>query len=246
VAFTQEGWQQLLDLLEQRTGTAYDDLWSAWVVNPSQDAQLAVRATTREGYFATVEAAGDWELPEAIRYDLGSWQFAEVNDELETANRVLDLAADLATLAGDLDLEPSGQLQATFEGTSGLDAALTEANKELFSLELIADATRELNVEPKPVERIGLLFAEPSIDLAAAREAWEAGRHGDATDHAEAVLAILDAADDLGRERLAIGAGVLIVTVGGAALILRRRRAAARPPTPQPPEPAESSFEEAA
>ncbi len=224
MAFTQEGWQRLLDLLEERTGAAYDDLWTAWVVNTNEAPLLVQRATVRDQYAEVIEVAGDWELPEQIRYELSSWQFADVSAELETADRVLDLAADLNALASELDLDPPDQLQAIFEGGDGLDAALTEANKELFALELIADASRGLATEPEPLNWIGLLFAEPAVTLAEARDAWEEGDHGTATDQAEAVLTTLDEADDRGRERVAIGAGILLVGVGGVALMVRRRR----------------------
>ena len=41
----QEGWQRLLDLLEERTGAAYDDLWTAWVVD--HQAGTAARPSER-------------------------------------------------------------------------------------------------------------------------------------------------------------------------------------------------------
>ena len=48
MALAQEGWQRLLDLLEERTGVAYDDLWIAWVVDPEQEAMLVERSAARE------------------------------------------------------------------------------------------------------------------------------------------------------------------------------------------------------
>ena len=237
VALAQEGWQRLLDLLEERTAVAYDDLWIAWVVDPEEEAMLAERAAARERYGDVVAAAGRWELPEQIRYAMGSWQFDEATAELDTADRVLELAAELDTLANELSLDPPNQLQAAFEGTGGLSAALTEANKELFALELISDATRGLAVEPELLDWIGLLLAEPADELDAARVAWEAGDHGRATEHAEAVLTTLAEADDRGRERVAIAGGLLLVGVGGVTLAARRRRKSHEPPPPATDEP---------
>ncbi len=217
-------WQRLLDLLEERTGATYDDLWTTWVVDPTEGVLVGERTAAREQYQTVVDEAGGWELPSAIRTDLGAWQFDAATAKLETADRVLDLAADLDTLAGELGLEPPDQLQADFEGTDGLDTALTEANKELFALEQIADATHGLAAEREPLQEIGLLFTEPEVDLEAAEIAWEAGAHGEATDRAEAVLTILDEADERGSERVAIGGGVLLVGVAGLAIIVRRRR----------------------
>ena len=243
VAFSLEGWQRLLDLLEERAGTEFADLWTTWVVNEEQNEMLAERAETRARYLEVVAAAGDWELPEAIRYDLGSWQFEEVIADLETADRILAFAADLEAQAAELDLDPPGQLRDAFEGTGGLAGALTEANRELLALETIADATTGLAIEPEPIEAIGLLGSEPETDLAAAREAWEAGDNGTASENAEAVLATLEAADDRGRERLGIGVGVILLGAGGVVVAVQRRRA---PHDPEPLPPADDRIEEAA
>ena len=230
VAITQQGWQRLLDLLEERTGTAYDDLWSTWVVNDAQELQLTERTETRELYFEGVAAAGDWELPELIRYDLSSWQFDDVVAELEMADRVLATADAIADLAGDLELTPPDQLQAAFEGNGGLDAALDEGESELTSGEAIEEATTALAADPGFVAWVGLLFSDPSLELDAARDAWEAGDSEAAASGAGSVMVTLDEADDRGGERLAASGGVLLVVGGGAALIWRRQRRR-RPPT---------------
>jgi hypothetical protein len=243
VAFNLEGWQRLLDLLEERTGVEYTDLWLAWVVDETDAELLTDRAEARTRYLEVVATAGDWELPEVVRFDLGNWQFEDVMAELDTVDRILVMAADLETLAADLDLDPPPQLRETFEGNAGLELALTEANKELLALETIADATRGMAEEPDAVEWVGLLGAEPDDDLAAARDAWEAGDHGTASDHAEVVLATLDQADDRGRERLAIGGGIVLLAVGGVALAVYRRRS---PEDFEPTPPAEDRIEEAA
>jgi hypothetical protein len=243
-ATNQVGWQRLLDLLEERTGGTYDDLWVTWVADDREDQLIATRTAVRERYAATVAEAGDWELPDDVRDDLGDWQFDHVIDSLDTADRVLVLADELDGLAGELELEPPQQLQAAFEGDDGLEAALTEANKELFALEQIADAEEGLAADPDPAEWLGLLFSEPEADLAAARTAWEAGDHGTAGDRAEAVLTLLDEADDRGRERLAIG-GALILLGAGAVAVARRRRGAPDDPESTTPPPDEA-VEEAA
>lgn len=243
VAFSLEGWQRLLDLLEERTGTAFADLWTTWVVDQEENELITDRAEARTRYLEVVATAGDWELPETIRYDLGSWQFEDVMADLETADRILALAADLTAQAAVLDLDPPGELRDAFEGSGGLAGALTEANREMLALETISDATSGLAIEPELVEAIGLLGSEPEADLAAAREAWEAGDNGTASDHAETVLATLEAADDRGRERLGIGAGVLLLGAGGVVLAVQRRRA---PHDPEPLPPADDRIEEAA
>ncbi|HEY7738351.1 MAG TPA: hypothetical protein VIC63_04895 [Candidatus Limnocylindria bacterium] len=243
-ATNQAGWQVLLDLLEERTGADYDDLWVTWVADDREADLLATRAATRERYLATVSEAGAWELPEAVRADLGAWQFDDVADSLDTADRVLGLAAELDELADELELEPPNQLRVAFEGSDGLDAALTEVNKELFALEQINDATDGLAADPDPVEWLGLLFSEPEVELDAARTTWEAGDHGSAGEHAEAVLTILDEADDHGRERLGIGGVVLLLGAGVVAVVWRRRNAPDDPEATIPPP--DEAVEEAA
>lgn len=230
VARTQEGWQRLLDLLEERTGVAFADLWSAWVVNDDQEGQLAQRAKTRALYFEGVTAAGDWELPELIRYDLSSWQFEDVQAELEVADRVLAIAEEIADAAADLDLVPPGQLQEAFEGRAGLDVAVEEGHSELAAVVAIEDATTGLAADPGFVSWVGLLFADPGAELAVARAAWEEGDSEAAESGANAVLATLDQADERGTERLAVGGGGVLLVVGVGGLIWRRRRRR-RPPS---------------
>lgn len=231
VAITQEGWQRLLDLLEERTGVAYADLWSAWVVNDAQEAQLAERAETRALYAEGVTAAGEWELPELIRYDLSSWQFDDVKDELEMADRVLTTAEAIADLATNLDLVPPDQLQEAFEGRGGLDVALEEAQSELAAVEAIDDATTALAADPGFVSWIGLWFDDPGTDLAVARTAWEEGDSEAAESGANGVLTTLDQADERGTERLAVGGGGALLVAGVAGGLTWRRRGRRPPPS---------------
>jgi len=230
VAITQKGWQRLLDLLEERTGRAYVDLWSAWVVNDAQAAQLTERAETRALYFKGVAAAGDWDLPELIRYDLSSWQFEDVVAELDQADEVLAKADAIADLAVDLELTPPDDLQKAFEGNDGLGAALDEGESELAAVQDIQEATTALAADPGFVAWVGLLFADPGLELAAARDAWEAGDSEAAASGAGSVMVTLEDADDRGAERLAASGGVLLVVGSGAAFVWRRR-ARRGPPT---------------
>ena len=221
-AVTQEGWQRLLDLLEERTGVGYSDLWSEWVVNPEQASLLVARTEARARYAEVVAEAGSWELPELIRLDLGSWAFPDAIAELNTAEQVLTVAEDVNALADDLQLTPPAVLRTAFEGNAGLPTALRLANSELAALEVTGNAMEAMADEPTFVEQVGLLLSDPDTDLEAARESWEAGDNEDAVDRANAVLATMAEADDHGRQRLVIGAGVIAVLGGG--LVAWRRR----------------------
>lgn len=225
VALTQEGWQRLLDLLEERTDAAYDDLWSAWVINDAQRPLLTERTDTRERYQEVVTSAAEWELPQLIRYDLSSWQFADVMAELDEAEEVLTVRDRIDTLATELDLTPPTALQTAFEGNNGLAAALDEATEELASAQAIDEAAERLADEPGIVEWVGLLFVDAEADLAAARDAWEAGDSVEAASQAEAALTARDGAEAAGGQRLLVGgAGSLLIVGGGAAVVWRRRR----------------------
>src|SRR5207302_10241436 len=54
LATTVEGWQRLLDLLEERTGHSYSDLWRQWVATVAQAPTLAERATARADFVRSV------------------------------------------------------------------------------------------------------------------------------------------------------------------------------------------------
>ncbi|MDP9251088.1 MAG: hypothetical protein M3O78_06945, partial [Chloroflexota bacterium] len=97
------GWEAVLDLLEQRTGANYDDLWSAWVVNPDQAKLMAARAKARTEYLALESDAGKWDLPQGVRFEMGAWNFDAATKDLQAASLVLgerDQIASGATMLG--------------------------------------------------------------------------------------------------------------------------------------------------
>ncbi len=53
-------WRGLLDLLEDRTGKSFNDLWRTWVVRPGEASLLAERAAARRQYDSVVTRAGEW------------------------------------------------------------------------------------------------------------------------------------------------------------------------------------------
>jgi len=226
VPASQPGWQRLLDLLEERTDAEYDDLWSEWVVSAGERALLEDRAEARERYMQVVEAAGPWELPGALRYDLSSWLFIETLEQLDQAAEVIDLRDEIVARATTLDIAPPDDLRVAFEGDTGFAAARSEALGALDALEAIDDAVLSLADELGPLEWVGLLLADPAADLAASMEAWESGDSAAADKAAMAASTTRNGAEAAGRDRLLLGGGGTIA-VGGGLLIWRRRR---RPP----------------
>ncbi len=211
VEFDLAGWQQLLDLLEERTGEAYTDLWQDWVVNDEQQRQLAARQAARHAYAETVAAAEDWELPESIRADLGAWQFDEARDALDDANDVLADRDRIEEAAADLELTPPDTLRAVFEGDGGLPAAAAEADAERDALAALASASGWLDGEPALVESIGLLGTDPEAELAEARDAFESGDLEQAGQAAARAAAARDGADDAGRVRVLVAGGTILL-----------------------------------
>ena len=167
----QPGWQRLLDLLEERTGARFDDIWAEWVVNDEEQRLLAARASVRSLYEEVGEAAGDWRLPAIIREDLGNWAFTEAREGLEVADDLLAARDRIEREAARLELETSDRLQRAFEGDEGLDAATGLAQVELAALADLAVAQERLDREPSPLETIGLLGSEPGLLLDRARDA---------------------------------------------------------------------------
>src|SRR5690606_32223971 len=119
----QPGWQRVLDLLEERTGERFDDIWAEWVVNAEQQPMLAARASARSLYGGVVDEAADWQLPGVVRQDLNDWAFDGARSSLQLAAGILDDRGRIADRAGALDLVSSDRLRLAFEGDAGLQDA---------------------------------------------------------------------------------------------------------------------------
>lgn len=232
--FGQPEWQRLLDLLEERTGAEFADLWEEWVLTDGEARLLDDRAEARAEYTEVVEIAGSWELPGEIRAQMGEWDFDEARGQLEVAVDVLEDRELIAARAASLDLEPPDDLRRAFESGPGLDDAVAEATAQLASLALLEGAADTLDDSPTALEAIGLLGTEPATLLAGARVAFEQGALEDADAAAQQATDLRVAAADIGAERVVLaGSGLLLLD--GLALVtlsgfrIRRRRAATVP-----------------
>lgn len=230
LAATVDGWQRLLDLLEERTHRSYSDLWRQWVVTDAQARVLDERATTRSDYAKTVTAAGGWELPYQVRYTLGAWQFSIVNSELVDARSVLADRDRIEAEAARLSLRVPTALKNDFESGTTFDPAKQDAASELKALSALGSATSALGQQPTPLQWVGLLLANPGQHLSAARIAFEKGDADSAARDAQVASAERGAAADAGRLRvgLAGGAGLFLDGLFMGALALGRHRRRAR------------------
>lgn len=228
-------WRGLLDLLETRTGAAYDDLWRTWVARPSDVALLDARATARTRYDEVVTLAGDWRLPRPVRDALRAWQFDEAGTMLDQAAVVLADRATIATEARQAGLIVPDALRLAFQDDDGFDDATAEAAAELAAIRAYVAASALRPTTTDPIRDLGLVGETPEADLVAARNAL-------ATGDLEASLAASAEAGASWAHAGAVGGGrafsiallavaVLIAVVLVVGTVRRRRdRRRARPP----------------
>jgi hypothetical protein len=231
VVTTVEGWQRLLDLLEERTGHGYVDLWRQWVVTAAQAATLDERATARADYARTVSSARDLQLPYEVRYLLGAWQFEALQQELVDARSVLTDRDRIAAAAARLNLVVPATVKTDFESGTSFDLAKRDAASELTALTTLESSSDSLARSPSALEWVGLLFADPTRQLGMARTAFEKGDAGSATRDANEAAQERAGATVAGRLRVSVAGGAVLLldglAMGGLALRRRRRRQAA-------------------
>lgn len=223
-----EGWQQLLDLLDERAGATFDDLWTDWVVNDEEQRQLEARAAARDQYASVVADAGAWNLPKDLRNAMGSWKFEEAETAMTLAGVVLDARNEIASDASDLDLTPPAELEELFEQEGGLKAANAEADLQIEVLADISAATERVAEEETILESIGLLGADPAADLEAARAAYEADQLDVAGREADRAFAERAGAAEAGQTRVLLAGGGVVVLASATIVAIRfrpRRRA---------------------
>lgn len=241
-AVTQEGWQRLLDFVEEQTGQPFDDIWRDWVVTDVEAPLLDERRDARARYAATLDEAGDWELPRGVRHVMAAWEFEQATDLLGQADGLLRERDRIAAAAAELDLQPPARLESLFETGATFDPARAEAAAELRTLDGLSRATARLADAPSSLEAIGLWGADPAAHLAAAGDAFEAGDGGSADREAHRAIELRDAAGESGRDRVVLG-GAGVLALDGLALVavgaIRQRRqrwhraaAGATPPGP--------------
>ncbi len=127
-------WRGLLDLLEEHTGTSFDDLWRTWVARPTDLPLLDDRAAARADYDAVVAQAGDWQLPRKVRDAMRAWQFGQATDLLTGAKAILAQRTAIATQAAAAGLTAPPTLETAFEANDGFATATTEATSELDAI----------------------------------------------------------------------------------------------------------------
>jgi tetratricopeptide (TPR) repeat protein len=209
-------WRRLLDLLEQRTGESFSQLFNNWVVDPSQTVMLQQRDASLSVYSDALKAAGTWNLPPEIRMSLDSWQFAQAVVDTAQARGVLDQRDRIAAESRTEGTTPPSTLQIEFEH-SGISTAATEATAELAALDALASARRARSDAAGAARAVGLIGSDPDADLKSAREAFAGGDLRSAESLAADARTIWQNSSGAGQVRIL---GSLAVLAGGLLLIL--------------------------
>ncbi len=216
-------WRRILDAFEAEAapGTTFDDLWSTFVVRPDEANLLADRVAARDRYLVTTTSSAGWTLPAAIREALANWRFDTAQALLDEVDRAMVARSSLEATAAELGVELPDHVQPLFE-RGRLDAALAEADAESDALAAIAAAI-DVSSPIGPLGDVGLVGETPSLDLEAARTAFEEGRIDDAVLAAAAAERTWASADSAGRSRLTL-LGLLFGTLGVLLLVIRLHR----------------------
>ncbi|MFL5774916.1 MAG: hypothetical protein ACJ76W_01450 [Chloroflexota bacterium] len=221
-------WRGLLDLLEDRTGKTYDDLWRAWVVRDDEATLLDARASARGQYDAVVSKAGEWRLPPIVREAMRAWQFEQATELLSAADRALDDRDEVLARASAARLTAPRALEAAFEGNQGFVAASVEADAELATIRAYAEAAAIREPDPGIVEQVGLWGETPNAELATAKSAFETGDLRASVEASAAAYGAWDSARERGRNRVMTMLAAAIAALVAVAFIVNGARGVAR------------------
>jgi hypothetical protein len=221
-------WRYLLDLLEQIGGsTQATDLFRTWVASNVELPLLADHDAAVKRYEALVGRADGWRPAYALRSQMARWAFDFIDRELELAETALDRRAAIEPLEARLGLDDGGAFRSAFEGAVvSYDNVVSLGDEELQTLDAVEAAQAAVAAERDPLVTLGLLGADTGVDLAEAAVAYSRGHLGESRAEAGEAVALIEGADEVGRQRAALagGGGLLVVVLGAGLVVLVRRR----------------------
>jgi hypothetical protein len=223
-------WRGLLDVLEDRTGTSFADLWRQWVIRPSESALLDARQTARARYESVRDRAAPWLMPRVVRDSLRVWQFDQPTELLASASKALDDRDAVLDAAAGTGLAPPSTMETDFEGPRGFAVTSAEAEAELAAINAYRQAAAAKPGQPSILHQIGLWNSDPSAAMAAAAAAFTAGDLRATVEDAAFAQQIWAGADEIGRNRVIAAVLSSAALLLGLSLLLRwyRDRRAAR------------------
>ncbi len=223
-------WRALLDLLEERTGVSYDDLWRTWVARPSDLPLLDARKIARTKYTAFVSSVGDWLVPLSIRDAMRAWRFDQATELMGGATSVLELRTKVQAAANAAGLAAPSALREAFEDDDGFDDAIAEGGAELQAIDHYVAAVAKRPAETSPLMQLGLMGQSPEADLASARDAFARGDLSASAEASDQAAASWVNAEPTGQGRAFSVATIVIALLFFLALVIvgfrrtRRRR----------------------
>jgi hypothetical protein len=225
-------WHRFLDLLEEVGGSkTATDLFTTWVVEPTEQSDLQARASVRQAYASLVDEGNGWLPPILVRSPMAKWDWATARVGMADAQEVIALRDQLASEASAAGLTPPTGVEALYEhATQSFDGATALGDAQLDALHALVAASGVLAAPRDQLTQWGLdSVTQPEAQLSAAEAAWSAGDLEAATSGAAAAQATLAAAPEAGRTKaLTIGgagaAGVLLLVGGTVVVLVRRRR----------------------
>jgi hypothetical protein len=231
-------WRRFLDLIEG-VGGARDvsRLFADWVVTPTEAPELTARAAARTRYAELVTHGGAWLPGILVRRPMSTWDFDTATTAMDAAERVLDRRDQLATAATELGLGFPGTLEPDYERATRaaeLDTLQARLARWLDAAAAVRSAREALAATRPPLTAIGLIGSEPEQAYQAALAAWNAGDDAGAKSGSADTLAVLSAAEAIGRDRAILVGGVtaivLLLLLVAVALLVRRQRRHRRAP----------------
>lgn len=199
---TPPDWRGLLDVLEDRTGSSFEDLWRAWVIRPADTPLLDQRAAVREQYRETLDRAAPWLMPRVVRDALRAWQFDQATELLTSAGVALDDRDAVRAAAAGAGLTPPSTMETDFEGPRGFAVTSAEAEAELAAINAYRQAAAARPLQPTILHQVGLWNSDPSAAMAAAATAFAAGDLRATVESAAFAQQVWASAGEIGRNRV--------------------------------------------
>ena len=225
-----DDWRRYLDLLEELAGsTEATELFEEYVITMFERDAFEARSESRASYADLARSGGDWMPPLAVRMPMSDWDFALASERIDRAAEVIALRDDLLATADELGLELPETMEAAYESADGgFSQALAVGARYGAAMSVLEEAGEALRADRDFYTRMGLRGADPEAMLGAARTDFRADDTDRAIERGEALIALLEAAPDRGRNLVftwaAWAAGLLLLVALAAWWTIRRRR----------------------
>ena len=211
-------WRDLLDALELVGGSeTAESLLATWVLGDDEEARLAVRADAQDAAAGLEGRGPGWRIPDVVPMLLADWDFDGVHEVVDEIAAILDdaqaLVVDAATRSVALPGGPQADFEAVASRSVGFDAVRAGLAVQRDALDRLLSAYERAAEPTGFFENMGLHGHDVDALVADAHEAFESGDHAEAARLADEVDHLLDDAEALGQQRVAIVVGAVFATL---------------------------------